>query len=135
MIQVIDNIFLKKLILKQSGSNKYIYIYLHLKRLWFIYLIPLVKCNYFLYNKTTQNLRELSQPQERLAPKFERNQEKICFVFHFKFRLSFFFEILEVVFHFEIFDVVFYFWIFLDPWTWRSVKGEGGGPFEHLTIC
>jgi hypothetical protein len=34
-----------------------------------------------MINNSAENLRELSQPQERFAPKFKRNQEKISFFF------------------------------------------------------
>ena len=53
------------------------------------------------------NLRELSQTQERFAPKFKRNQEKIFF----KSRLPFFlfFEVVFTFFFFFFFEVVFLF--------------------------
>ena len=48
----------------------------------------------------------LSQPQERFAPKFKRNQEKMIFfwvVFHFLFEVVFQLNFFEVVFHFLFF--------------------------------
>ena len=48
------------------------------------------------YNITNKqkNLRELSQPQEKFAPKFKRNQEKICL------RFSSFSDIFFIYFYF-----------------------------------